>query len=87
MKKLAIAIGMLAVLSGCAGKQSWKDYATEHECKPTGVTQLKTEVTQSSLAIAGGGIGMGGSSINIPVPVTRRISEYQCNNGVIWARN
>lgn len=86
MKKLATAIGMLVALSGCAGKQSWNEYATEHQCKPTGASQLKTEVITTSTALSNQGIGMGGGSAPIPVPVTRRIFEYQCSNGIIWAR-
>lgn len=86
MKKFAIAIGMLVALTGCAGKQSWSDYAAEHQCERTGQSQLKTEMASTSIQTVQP-VGFGGGAISVPVPVVRRIFEYQCNNGVIWARN
>lgn len=86
MKRFAIVIGMMVALSGCAGKQSWENYAAEHQCERTGHSQLKTEMTSTSIQTVQP-IGLGGGSISTPVPVVRRIFEYQCNNGVIWARN
>lgn len=86
MKKMAIAIGLLAALTGCAStKQPWNEYATEHQCKPTGATQIKTKMINNQMTLGAGDIGFGGTTMNIPTPIAQRIYQYECNNGVIWA--
>jgi hypothetical protein len=82
--KLAVALFTAAILSGCA-HTSWQEYADTNNCQPTGNSDLKKEVNSVGIQ-SGNGMGLGvPATIAIPTVSVRRVYQFQCDNGVIWA--
>lgn len=82
--KLAVALFAAAILSGCA-HTGWQEYADKNNCEPTGNSDIKKQVNSVGIS-SGVGMGLGvPSTVQIPTVSARRVYQFKCDNGVIWA--
>lgn len=88
MKALTLVALMAVALSGCASKPSWEDYAAKNNCQPTGNYDVKKETVMTNMSAGAGssqGYNGGVATFSVPRVNIRRVYQYQCGNGTIWA--